>query len=71
MIISVNREMEVMSIANGTNEEKIKMTTETRNENSRAVTRKRIFFWRTADAAESNAEQDANTNHIYRFLKKL
>jgi hypothetical protein len=44
MIINVDEVIEVKSIENGMNNEKIKMTTETRNENSRAFTRNKTFF---------------------------
>jgi hypothetical protein len=63
-MINVVEEMDVVSIEKGMNNEKIRITHETKNENSRAVNRNRTFFCIIAAVAERSAEQDARRNQF-------
>ena len=62
MIVSACKGIAVMSVVKGINDEIRRIENETEKENSAAVSLNRIFFCRTAEAAESSAEQVANVN---------
>jgi len=63
-MINVAEEMDITSTEKGTNNEQIRITIDTKNENSRAVNRTKTFFCMIAAVAESNAEQDARRNQF-------
>ena len=61
---NVVEEMDVMSTEKGTNNEQIRITIDTKNENSRAVNRNKTFFCMIAADAEKSAEQEARRNQF-------
>jgi hypothetical protein len=63
-MINVVEERDITFIEKRTNNEKIRMTDETKNENSRAVNRNKTFFCKIAAVAERIAEQDARRNQF-------